>query len=353
MVTHAMGRNHAAPKEYTYFVKFFNGMDMCVFNNEDMLGNESNTYGVPIFETGYNTIRGIDVWIVNQEKQGHQYFWFKSRADGEKLEDILKQERLARQQGKKNTLYKFTKHGWTETGGYDFRYESELIGENNQRYLATISKDMENYAKYTDFLKTIGEGSRSLNYLLMGPPGTGKTTFIKILGSKYNYPAYVVNAAAMKLGQYDISYVLNPSGRDKKIVLFEDFDRYLQEGNFNMSDILNCLDGIESSNNCIRFFTANNTEVIQNFDALVNRLNATFLFGYPTAEHFRAKLLKLLSFHAPRTFAEEDVDTLISKVEGRDITLRPFTNFVIRYLFDENVMELLLKNVESLYALYV
>lgn len=38
--------------------------------------------------------------------------------------------------------------------------------------------------------------------------------------------------------EVNVSTVLNPPSKENKIILFEDFDRYLQEGKFEMSDIL-------------------------------------------------------------------------------------------------------------------
>ena len=39
-------------------------------------------------------------------------------------------------------------------------------------------------------------------------------------------------------------------------------------------DILNELDEVSGSNNCIRFFTANNEKIINEHDALINRMSA-------------------------------------------------------------------------------
>jgi hypothetical protein len=131
------------------------------------------------------------------------------------------------------------------------------------------------------------------------------------------------------------------------MILFEDFDRYLQEGRFLMSDILNELDGISTSNNCIRFFTANNEKIIFEHEALINRMSTKFKYYYPIKEHFIKKLNILLSYYDEK-FNADKIDTFVNLVVDKNVTLRPFTNYVIRYLFDEDVLNKLIDNIEEL-----
>lgn len=345
------GRNHAAPKEYTYFIKC--AMDsefLSSLNSEgECAGNYLYYNGIPIFNNGINKINKFDIWVINQEKQGFQYLWFKSKAEARELLNIIMAKKKQHEKEAKNCIFKYSAYnGWQNTNKYDSRNESELIGKEYHNYLKLIQKDIDNFQKYIEFLKSIGEGSHSLNYLLSGPPGTGKTTLIKVLASIYNCPIYIVNASVM--GNINASTVLNPkdSTNRLKIILFEDFDRYLKEGKFVMSDILNELDGIESSNNCIRFFTANDEEVIYKFDALVNRMNSKFVYHNPTKDDFKLKLLKLLTFHEGKQFDENKINQLLDAAVEKKITLRPFTNYVIRYLFDDDVIDKLIEHLDEL-----
>jgi hypothetical protein len=154
------------------------------------------------------------------------------------------------------------------------------------------------------------------------------------------------------------STVLNPksNANKQKIILFEDFDRYLKEGKFNMADILNELDGIESTDNCIRFFTCNDIDEIYKHDALINRINSKFLFNYPIKEQFEQKLNRLLTFLPAIgiTIDETKKSLFINKfmklndTKNEKTTLRPFTTYVIRHLFDENCLDKLLENINEL-----
>ena len=123
-----------------------------------------------------------------------------------------------------------------------------------------------------------------------------------------------------------------------------------------MAEILNALDGLQSSHGIIRFFTANNENLILSNKALVNRLNSKFLFNKPDRSQFENKLNSLLKYfeHINKKELLEDthninkLNTFIDKIMEKNITLRPFTNYVIRYLFDNEFFDNLLDNIGEL-----
>ena len=250
------------------------------------------------------------------------------------------------------TIYKFTKSGWQILNTFSGRKVEDLIGYKS--YIDTVNKDISNYNKYLNFLKEIGEGHRTLNYLLYGPPGTGKTTIIRTLTTMNNLQIYIVNPTLMD--NVSASAILNPKlhniSTSNRIVLFEDFDRYLKEGKYSMSEILNELDGIESTEGCIRFFTCNDVEEIYKHDALINRMSAKFEFYYPSIEDFRNKLCRFLTYW-PNVDTEK-INIFINLLNDKNmqseikLTLRPFANYIIRYLFDENCLDQMIENIDQL-----
>lgn len=107
------------------------------------------------------------------------------------------------------------------------------------------------------------------------------------------------------------------------------------------------MDGFDDSGNTIRFFTGNDCEVIFQEKALINRISGRYKFDYPTFEMFRAKLLKLCAI-APKPLDEEKLNQFISMIVDKNITLRPFTSYCLRYLFNENNLDDMIENVNNL-----
>ena len=351
-----VGRNHMAPAEYTYVIKLQSDnylLSEFLHEKHTFIGNINNTHGVPYIFSGYNKVNNVDLWVINQEKQGYYYLWFKTRQEAVDLEEYLHENIKKRQVKQPNPIYKLIKNGWQHYNDYATREKEDLIGHDS--VLTTVIHDIHNYTRYLAFLKTVGEDSRTLNYLLYGPPGSGKSSMIKTLGTMLKLPIYIVNQDAMDGAT--ASTVLNPvSVHPYKIVLFEDLDRYLKEEKYCMADILNQLDGVESNKGCVRFFTCNDIDEIYKHDALVNRMNAKFQFDYPTIDDFEKKLDRLLTFWDEdwRNYNKYKKMEFLSMIDGlntvsRRITLRPFTTYVIRYLFDKDCLEKMIENIEELY----
>lgn len=328
-------------------------------NHTNIINNAH--YGSPL--TGLYNWDGIDCWVYNQEKQGYLILYFKNRENYNLLVAIINAKTQKKIEQIKNKLYRWDpRNGWVLAETYTTFDEQYLIGFGD--YFKSIEKDIGNHKKNTKKLKLIGE-YKSLTYLLYGLPGTGKTTLIKALSSKYNMDVYVVNAIHAKSS--NLGQMLNPGkGKEKNVILlFEDFDRFIEkeENKELMGIILNALDGFDDTDNTIRFFTGNNCEVIFNEQALINRVCGKYKFGYPTREMFRAKLLKLLlisklnednKFNAELILnefsngLEEKLERFLDLVVDKEITLRPFTSYCIRYLFNDNCLDDMIENINEL-----
>ena len=357
-----VGKSHMAPSEYTYVLKDYANSEFCNLLNlekNSFIGNLSTPNGTPYIINGLNKINHMDIWVINQEKQGYYYFWFKTKADATHLYTYVYDKKKRKEISKTNPIYKYTKQGWQNLNTFSSTHVDDLIGY--RQYLHIVNKDLNNYNKYLHFLKSIGEGHRTLNYLLYGPPGTGKTTIIKTLATMHNLPIYIVNPLVMD--NVSASTVLNPkhTSHANRIVLFEDFDRYLKEGEYSMSEILNELDGVESTEGCIRFFTCNDIEEINKHDALINRMSAKFEFFYPSIDDFSDKLNRFLTYWESKEWHEANIDKKnvfinmlneknneLFNLKKHKLTLRPFSNYIIRYLFEENCLDQMIKNINEL-----
>ncbi len=295
-------------------------------------------------KTGEYFFEDIKVFIHNQEKQGFMTYYFESKDDFTKLEKTMYDKQKTKIENINNPIYRYSKGVWTLTDQYASK---DLFGYDH--YIEQIYKDITNHQKYNNFLLKIGE-VRSINYLLYGPPGTGKTSLIKAIATKLDCAVFIVNAGDVSI--QNIINILSPKAstcnKRTKLLLFEDFDRFLEFDKVNtvISGILNALDGFDDKGDTIRFFTANNKEKIFENEALINRMCAKYEFVYPTIDIFRKKLVQLLSYY--EKFDKELCELFLDEIKNKKITVRPFVNYVIRYMFDENYLDKMLINVDQL-----
>lgn len=315
-------------------------------------GDGREFYASP--KSGVNYFDNIECWVCNQEKQGFIKFCFKSLEDWDALRKNIDSNNVTNKNKIQFQIYQYEpkSNTWQLTDKYQFKGENDLIGYSS--YIKSIEKDINNFIKYEEFLRSIGE-TKSINYLLYGPPGTGKTTLIRTFASKYNYPIFIVNPN--NLDYRHLKNVLNPSnffGNQIKILLFEDFDRFLENEHINsvMSQILNSLDGLDDKGNIIRFFSANKSEIILSNEALVNRMSNKFKFGYPDIDMFRDKLKRLLSYYENSIECNKVDDSrmehYLDLIIFKNITMRPFVNYTLRYMFEDNFMDMLINNINEL-----
>ena len=111
-------------------------------------------------------------------------------------------------------------------------------------------------------------------YLLHGPPGTGKTSVTKILANKYKLPVFLLDMQSIKSDSdltkivSEISYLAD----GRYILSIEDIDRcsmfrdrYYEdrERSVSVPCFLNFLDGIVETHGCIRIFSANDVNQLE------------------------------------------------------------------------------------------
>ncbi|KAG0376613.1 hypothetical protein BGX24_007471 [Mortierella sp. AD032] len=178
-------------------------------------------------------------------------------------------------------------------------------------------------------------------YLLHGPPGTGKTSFIVALAGHLNMSVCIVNLGISGLNDQQLDRLLNNAPRNS-ILLMEDVDAALvkrkagktQEGgnNVTLSGILNALDGITAQEGSVVFMTTNHIRKLAPALIRPGRCDRKMLFDYADKHQIEGMFLKFFlsrppvapkpasKFPALATSASAAIPTLLgldSKEQGR------------------------------------
>ncbi|CCF58156.1 hypothetical protein KAFR_0D05090 [Kazachstania africana CBS 2517] len=140
-------------------------------------------------------------------------------------------------------------------------------------------------------------------YLLYGPPGSGKTSFIQALAGELDYNICILNLSEQHLTDDRLNHLMN-NMPERSILLLEDIDAAFKHRmaknddsgymstSVTFSGLLNALDGVTSSEETITFMTTNHPEKLDPAIMRPGRIDYKAFIGNSTLFQVEKMFLK-------------------------------------------------------------
>jgi len=164
---------------------------------------------------------------------------------------------------------------WNRWSYRSKRDTDTIILPNNQ--LEKVLRDIDIFFKSKTRYMELGIPWRR-GYLFHGPPGTGKSSIVPIISSKFDLTVYVIQVA-------DVSdSVLATAINDvspRSIILMEDIDRALESKKkiLTQSGLFNAIDGAAAGEGTILIMTTNNRDKLDEALIRPGRIDYEIAFG--------------------------------------------------------------------------
>ncbi|OBA21665.1 hypothetical protein METBIDRAFT_32145 [Metschnikowia bicuspidata var. bicuspidata NRRL YB-4993] len=148
-------------------------------------------------------------------------------------------------------------------------------------------------------------------YLLYGPPGSGKTSYIQALAGELDYDICILNLSENNLTDDRLNHLMNHIPQ-RSILLLEDIDAAFNkraqtaeqgfQSGVTFSGLLNALDGVASAEECITFMTSNHPERLDPALLRPGRVDYKIMVGNATESQVRRMFLR---FYADKDLCEQ------------------------------------------------
>ncbi|KAF8892465.1 BCS1 N terminal-domain-containing protein [Infundibulicybe gibba] len=186
-------------------------------------------------------------------------------------------------------------------------------------------------------------------YLLHGPPGSGKTSFIQALAGSLSYDICLLNLSERGLTDDKLNHLLS-NAPERSFVLIEDVDAAFNkraqtsedgyQSSVTFSGFLNALDGVASGEERIIFMTTNHVENLDPALIRPGRVDLAQLVDDATPSQARIMFTRFYGgVDGTAGMSEEEVETLAQTLEnlvrqesqhGRKISMAALQGLFIR-----------------------
>jgi len=232
---------------------------------------------------------------------------------------------LAREEGK-TVIYTSWGSEWRQFGFPKRRrpIQSVIL---DQGLVESVVKDVKDFIANPRWYLDRGIPYRR-GYLLYGPPGCGKSSFITALAGELQYNICIINLGERGLTDDRFNHLLS-TAPPQSIILLEDIDsacarkegkdeKYDFGGSVTFSGLLNALDGVASTEERLLFMTTNYIERLDPALARPGRIDVKLLVNYATPYQIRKSFERFYPDH-PRS--KELSERLVEKLKGKQISM--------------------------------
>ncbi len=188
--------------------------------------------------------------------------------------------------------------------------DQELLDNLSHDTKTFFSKESEDFFAGKNPAKKVLPYKRGI--LMYGPPGNGKTTFIKYFAENHVEDGYAVLCESQDFCGTMGKFLKQVLGRHtKKVIIFEDVDAIAHDY-CRRSEFLNFLDGVNTVHKTLFIATTNYPQHLD--DALIkrpSRFDQKYYIGFPDVE-MRSKFLKVFF----PDVSDADITVAIQETEG-------------------------------------
>ncbi|ESP02843.1 hypothetical protein LOTGIDRAFT_185574, partial [Lottia gigantea] len=192
-------------------------------------------------------------------------------------------------------------------------------------------------------------------YLLHGPPGCGKSSYIMALAGALDYSICVLNLSERGLSDDRLNYLLTVAP-EQSIILLEDIDAafvsrdlaqenptaYQGMGRLTFSGLLNALDGVASAEARIVFMTTNYLERLDAALIRPGRVDVKELIDYATEYQLQEMFRR---FYPNQVESDAEIFSKQVMSHGKNVSIAQVQGFFMRYKSDPSTV---IKHTEKL-----